>query len=287
MTQNLAQTMPSAVPAEDKPVLSLIVLTNFMPAAHRAIRYAAELATPIGAQVVLLHVREVSELEGELLPHDPEREGELRMAVQTLADELYKPASIELVPDLQFSTAAALAKRYAPALFVLGRTEESAEEGLVNTAVLEVLRTGQFPLLLVPETYHGAATPKQVLVAADGEPFTLDKPKAALQLLKEIEPRMTVVTVSMVEDDEVCAAALHQVKVNGLADAASHTTLEVVKHAFPVHGILKAVTQTGAEMVVLLARRRSFLGAMFHRSVTNRLLSTCPVPMLVLPTTDS
>ncbi|WP_345223848.1 universal stress protein [Hymenobacter koreensis] len=277
--------MPSSVPAADKPVLSLIVLTNFFPAARQAIRYAAELAAPLGAQLVLLHVRNVSELEGELLTED-EREGDLLVAVQALADEVYVPTSVELAPDLQLSTAAELAARYAPAVFVLGRSNESTENEGVADAVLDVLRSAHFPLILVPETYHGPVTPTQVMVAADGEPFTLDKPAAALQLLAEAEPRMTVVTVSASEADRGLTAALHQVKASGLANTARHTTLEAIHDAYPVQGLLKAVTLTAANMVVLVARRRSFLSEMFHRSVTNRMLRACPVPMLVLPAID-
>jgi nucleotide-binding universal stress UspA family protein len=287
MFPNLVQTMPSTVPADEKPVLSLIVLANFLPAAHRAIRYAAELAAPLGAQLVLLHVQEVTVLEGELLPQSEERSGDLLMAVQALADVVYVPTCVELIPDLQLSTAAELAKRYAPALFVLGHAAEPAAEGEVSEAVLEVLRSGEFPLLVVPETYRGTATPKQLLVAADGEPFSLNKPEAALQLLSDLEPRLTVVNVSAVEDDQTCAAALHHVRACGLADVASHTTIQAMHHGYPVQGLLKAVNLTNAEMVVLIARRRSFLSTMFHRSVTNRLLRVCSVPMLLLPATNN
>ncbi|OON69937.1 universal stress protein [Hymenobacter sp. CRA2] len=287
MTTYQAQALPSAVPVTDTPALSLIVLTNFFPAARRAIRYAAELAVPLGAQLVLLHVREVSVLEGELLyPPSEERDGELLVAVQALADETYVPTTVELVDDLQLSTAAALARRYAPAVFVLGQAADAEEECEVGATVLEVLRSGEFPLLLVPETYQGAVTPTQVLVAADGEPFALSRPEAARQLLAQAEPRLTVVTVSAIEDDQACAAALRQVQRSALGDAAGHLSVEAIRHASPVAGVLRAVDQLQANLVVLIARRRSFLGAMFHRSVTNRLLGICPVPLLLLPASD-
>ncbi|GAB2955273.1 hypothetical protein GCM10027048_21240 [Hymenobacter coalescens] len=287
MTQNRLQPLPTPVPAAENPAFSLIVLANFLPASHRAIRYAAELAAPLGAQLVLLHVQEVSELEGELLPQSEERDGDLLVAVQALADEAYVPTSVELVPDLQLATAAQLAKRYAPALFVLGHAADPAAEGEVSAAVLQVLRSGEFPLLIIPQTYQGPVTPTRVLVAADGEPFALAKPTAALQLLGALEPRITVVTVSAVEDDQVCAAALQQVKDSGLADVAAHVVPEAIHHAYPVEGLLQAVALTNADLVVLIARPRSFLSAMFHRSVTNRLLDRCPVPMLLLPGADA
>ncbi|QNP51811.1 universal stress protein [Hymenobacter qilianensis] len=146
MTLNLAQSAPTTVPASDKPALTLIVLTDFFPAAHRAIQYAAELAAPLGARLLLLYVRDDSQLDSKLAPDDSkERDQDLRAAVRALADELYVPTTIEMVADLQLSTAADLAKRHAPALFVLGRADESLNEAEVGVAVLEVLRGGLYP----------------------------------------------------------------------------------------------------------------------------------------------
>ncbi|WP_400191603.1 universal stress protein [Hymenobacter sp. B81] len=286
MSLDLPLPEPSAVPADARAPLSFIVLSNFFPAARRAVRYAAELAAPLGAQLVLLHVREATVLEGELLPDSPEREGDLLMAVQTLADEVYVPTSVELVGDLQLPTARALARQYAPALFVLGRAADEDDEHEVGPAVLEVLRSGQFPLLLVPETYPAAAPIDRVLLAADGDAFNLDQPAAALRLLGELRPSLTVATVSLIDDDLNCAAALRHAKANGLTEVARHTTLQAVRHAYPWEGLLQTIDATRADLLVLVARRHSFLDAMFHRSVTNRLLRTSPVPVLVLPALD-
>lgn len=287
MTTSRPQALPSAVPVADTPALSLIVLTNFFPAARRAIRYAAELAAPLGAQLVLLHVREVSVLTGELLyPASEARDGELLLAVQALADEVRVPTTTELVDDLQLRTAAELARRYAPAVFVLGQAAEPNATGEVAAAVLDVLRSGEFPLLIVPEAYPGPVPPAQVLVAADGEPFTLRHPAAARQLLAQLEPHLTVVTVAAIEDDDACVGARQQVRASGLAGAVSGLAVEAVAHSSPVAGLLRAVGQKQAQLLVLMARRRSFLSAMFHRSVTSRLLGVCPVPMLLLPATE-
>ncbi|WP_165821964.1 universal stress protein [Hymenobacter edaphi] len=286
MTLNQIQNAPSAPPAGELKPLSFIVLTNFFPAAHRAVRYAAELAAPLGAQLVLLHVREVSVLEGELLDQPgKERDGELRTAVQTLADEVYVPTSIELVPDLQLSTAAALLHRYAPAVFVLGLATEAVQDVPVSQAVLDVLRSGEFPLLIVPEAYRGAALPTHALVGADGDPFSLEHPGPALQLLRQLAPRLTVATVSAAAEDAVCATARQQVQAAGLA-AAGHLHVEAIRHHSPVAGLLQAVALTRADLLVLIARRHSFLSALFHRSVTSRLLRSCPVPLLLLPAAD-
>ncbi|KUG08541.1 universal stress protein [Solirubrum puertoriconensis] len=290
MPQLTAQPKPAKLAAPPGTPLSLIVLTNFFPAAHRAIRYAAELAAPLGAQLVLLHVRQVAVFEDDAtdaswLSDTHERDGELLMALNALADEVYVPTSVELVPSLQSDVALSLAKRYQPALFVVGRS--AAQEAELSTAVLEVLRTGQFPVLLVPERYRGTSCPSHVAVAADGDAFQLDDAATGARLLlTELEPDLTVVNVSVLETDDYCLAARYQVEQSGLCEGARQVHTRAFQHLSTAHGLLQAVEDTKAELLVVIARRHSVLGELFHRSVTDRLMQLCPVPVLVLPAHD-
>ena len=287
MHSSLTSSNPSAVPVGDTSSLTLIVLTNFFPAARQAIRYAAGLAVPIGARLVLLHVQAVSVLEGELLPQASVQEDDLRVAIQALAQAVYAPTTVELVPDLQLSTVIGLSRRYGPALFVLGRAAVPEREDDVTIAMRSLLRSGDFPLLVVPESYNGPFSPIRVTVAADGDPFELKRPVAALQLMAHLHSALTVVRVEGIEDDQACAAALRYVQASGLAVGARYTTPLAVRDLDPAQGLLTAIIQTEAQLLVLIARRRSFLSEMFHRSVTGKLLANSPVPLLVLPAMDS
>ena len=51
----------------------------------------------------------------------------------------------------------------------------------------------------------------------------------------------------------------------------------------PATGILRAVAEAQADLLILITRPRSFLGSLFHHSVTAKLLENCPIPVLVLP----
>ena len=51
----------------------------------------------------------------------------------------------------------------------------------------------------------------------------------------------------------------------------------------PADGILHAAQADKTDLVVMLARPRSFWGQLFHRSVTAEVLLHSPVPVLVLP----
>ena len=77
--------------------------------------------------------------------------------------------------------------------------------------------------------------------------------------------------------------ALADVRASGLLPAAIPLELHEATDADPATGILHAVADTQADLLVLMARPRSFLGELFHRSVTASVLRHCNIPVLLLP----
>ncbi|SHJ81471.1 Universal stress protein family protein [Hymenobacter daecheongensis DSM 21074] len=275
-----------------RPALTFIVLTSFFPEARRALRFGAALAGALGGRLVLLHVNQLALLAGDELhlAEPPQVIQQLRQALQTLTAGLPVPASMELVTDLLPDGVEALARRYGPAVFVVGRPANAQTDTDISAAVLEVLRNARLPLLLVPETYAGPTLPRQLAIAADEEPFGLPAGAGAAQQLLHQLPALpaTVVTASPMQDDMACAAALHHVRTSRLLpDRLPSPTVAGFYGTHPEDGLLQALTTTQADWLVLPARRRSVLGQLFHRSVTSRLLRNSPVPVLVVPATDA
>jgi len=274
--------------------LTLIVLTGFYPAARQALRYADELASALGGRLVVLHVNRASLYDPYVLMgenwHRQELAGEADTAalLARLASQLQAPAIVELATDLLPAVAHDLAARYQPALFVLGRpAPENTSSEQLSAATLDLLRAAQLPVLLVPLDTAAAVPPRRVLVAADGEECALlDSAAGVHQLLRGPGVALTVAHVSTVEDDEGCARALRAVQCCGLTTDRPETALRGYQAEQPAAGILAALADTGADLVVLLARRRSYLGELFHRSVTARVSSQSPVPVLVVPVVE-
>ncbi|MCC3159729.1 universal stress protein [Hymenobacter sp. 15J16-1T3B] len=285
---NTPTTQPQPAPAATKqlPALTLLVLTSFFPESRRALRLAAELAQPLGARLVLVHVDQLALLNADVRgPEWPEQTAELREALQALADEQPVAADLAIVNDLLPDAVDELLTQYHPALFVLGRPAAAGADFDIGAAVLEILRNARVPLLLVPESYAGPAAPRRVAVAADDEPFSLDRgAEPARQLLRQLPPaQATVVTVVPMQVDESCAAALRHVRLSNLLPDAVPVTAEGFYAQHPADGLLPALAATQADWLLMLARRRSLLGELFHRSVTGRLLGLSPVPVLVVP----
>jgi len=280
--------------------LTFVVFASFYPAARHAVAYADALAQALGGRLVLLHINRAAVFD----PYDLVAKGYQRQelarqtdtiaALEQLAAGLRSPATVEVFTDLLPAVAQGLAARHQPVLFVLGQPDPAfpAPASLAE-ACAELLRAGGHPLLVLPaQTVQAAgepvALPRRLLLAADAEPFGLPPAALALrELLALPGSELVVAHVSAgVEDDEGCALALRAVRASGLlaADQPAPALRGYVSADYAA-GLLAAVADTQADLVVVLARPRSYLSELFHRSVTVRLLAQCPVPVLVLPTT--
>ena len=273
---------------------TLIVLTSFYPAAQQALRYADTLASALGGRLVLLHVNRASLYDPYVFVgenwHRQELAGEADTAtlLARLTSQLRAPATVELATDLLPIVAHDLVSRYQPALFVLGRpAPENASPEQLSAATLELLRAAQLPVLLVPLDTAATVPPQRVLVAADDEACALPDSAAAVhQLLRVPGAALTVAHVSTVEDDEGCARALRAVQQCGLLAGLPEPALRGYQFDHPAPGVLAAITDTQADMVVLLARSHSYFGELFHGSVTAQVSRQSRIPVLVLPVLD-
>ena len=273
--------------------LSLIVFAGFYPPARRAIEYADILAQAVDGRLVLLHVNRASLFDPNDLVAQGYHQAELARQTDTAAilyqqaEGLRTTATVEVVTDLLPAVAQDLAHRYQPALFVLSQADEDRPAAAdLLTACVEILRAGSYPLLVVSTTAPAEHPPRRILIAADRETFTLAPEAAALRPLLAL-PGVEVIVAhvsSGVEDDEGCALALRAVQASGLVEGLPTPELRGYQHEHYAQGLLAAALDARADLVVVLARQRSYLGELFHRSVTARLLETCPVPVLVLPT---
>jgi nucleotide-binding universal stress UspA family protein len=269
---------------------SFIVLTTFYPAAQRAVHYADNLASALGGRLVLLHVNRSSVNGLYAFAGEAWKQEELKLATQTssqlqqMAKQLHTPATVELATDLLPTVAQDLAQRYPAALFVVGLSDADTPtiERLCATA-LELLRAAQQPVLVVPRSTRAASPPRRVLLAADQEAFTLPNAAAVNELLRGLGAELTVAHVSTVEDDAGCAQALQAVEASGLSAGLSTVNLRGYLHLSPAAGLLEALVDTQADLLLVVARSRSYLGELFHRSVTAQVLANCTVPILILP----
>jgi nucleotide-binding universal stress UspA family protein len=267
----------------------LLILTDFFQAANRALDYAATLAWPLGTSLVLLHVHRDSLTDPELFTgklSDPDSEA-LHLTLTSIMSKLPVPAVAEIGHGRVANAVADAVSRHYPSLVVLGHPDtESTPDELASTTALDLLRTVPYPMLVVPHNVHSTQPPRRVLLAVDGEAFTLGQHIGAIQhLLDVLKAEVTVLHVAEHAGlTTATAEALAWVVTAGLTSElpASVRTLSLIAPA-PAEAILQAAQPADFDIVVLIARPRSFLGELFHRSVTAQVLLHSALPILVLP----
>ena len=272
---------------------SLVVLTDFFAVTNRALSYAAGLAVPLDAQLVLLHVRYdgLPVPEGFQDQHSPQGELKTRQALLHLAADQTVPTEVDIAAGFLPSAVREAIVRHQPLFLVLARPDAAPDSAdLLTNVVMDVLRHVPHPLLLVPTVGITPFPPRRLLLAVDGQPFIfndLHHQQVLSQLLHASQATLDVVHVSPDQQTQPLEGALMQtLRANGLANTLTETRLHEVYHSTVADGVLEEVARQHADMLVVVARRHTLLGNLFHRSVTAQLIAQSPIPVLVLPAED-
>lgn len=271
---------------------NLVVLTNLSPAAEHARRYAARLAGPLGARVVLLHVYQPPVLPAETglalssaAYYDREQ---TEYALRGIAADMLAPTEVAVVDGSFGEALEAAVARYRPLLLVLGLTTTNGYvDALLANRALPLLRHCPYPALLVPES-AALLPPRRVVIGVDGEPFGLTEPAAGVfrELLRTWQAAPTLAHVTTPDSTWHRSEVLRAVQRGGLLPTDAEVEYHQPLADAAEDGLLTTAAARGANLLVLLARRRSFLGQLFHRSVTARVLRRAPLPVLLLPVAE-
>jgi nucleotide-binding universal stress UspA family protein len=270
----------------------IVVLTDFYAVSNRALSYAAGLAVPLQAHLLLLHVPHDELLappELEKAAHRSPRR--LRQALNALADAQPVPTQIDVEEGYLPTVVAEVVRQHQPQLLVLNRpADEVTPPAVVVGAVQDVLRHAACPLLVVPHVGWGAFPPRRLALAVDGEPFSLPESQHLVpELLRVLGGSLRVLhatTEPATEADELRQRLLREVQRSGLLEPATDCQAHLVPQADAAAGILQGAADVEADLLVLVARHHSALSHLFHRSVTAQLIGQSPLPVLLLPAVD-
>lgn len=273
---------------------TLLILANAADLAERTARYAAALAAPLHPRLALLHLDDYPvllepELAAVALAQAARHAAETMTGLRELAARLPAPTEVlEAVGPTSAAVAAAL-HQHQPLLLALGlHPKRGLLDELLADHLLPVLRATHLPVLLVPTAGPApVGPPRRVLLALDGEPFA---PNAAARrlapLLASWPAAYTVAHVPGPDtpDSRPSPRVLADVRASGLLPPGAPLALhQAARASSAAAGIGQALAATQADLLVLIARPRSFGGRLFHRSVTAQVLRGCPVPVLLLP----
>lgn len=271
----------------------ILVLANTAETAEPTARYTAALGAPLRLRLTLLHLDVYPVmLEPELVAASAGQIVRLEAAaiadLHALARRLPGPPEVLDHAGFMAPDVVEAVRRQQPLLLAMNLPPEASFlEGLLLEQLLPMLRDTHRPLLLVPPKVAHNQPPRRVLVAVDDEPFAPSGASLALApLLASWPATFTVAHVRLRDKQRELAPgqlALNRLRTSSLLPAAAPLELYEEAHLSPATGVLQAITDTRADLLVLITRPRSFLSGLFHHSVTASVLRHCPVPVLLLP----
>ncbi|MBC6605887.1 universal stress protein [Hymenobacter sp. BT188] len=270
---------------------SIVVLANLTATSEYAVQYAAVLSEPLQARLLLLHhYREVApdpELVSMTATKIYRSQAEMAAALQNMTRQL--PASTQVLAstraEVEMVTEAV--ERYHPLLLVMGmNTDNSLLDQLWQNKALPVLRDTHWPVLVIPEAAPTPRVPRRIALAVDANPFTPNPASQALApLLASWQATYIVLHAETSNEQQAFPGqrALANVRLSHLLPPNTEPELYEEVKIPPAEGIMQAVTDIQADLLVLIVRPHSFLGKLFHRSVTAQVLRQSRIPVLLLP----
>ena len=152
---------------------------------------------------------------------------------------------------------------------------------------MDLLRHAPHPLLLVPAVGWDAFSPRRFLLAVDGQPFTFNDADHQEVLSRLLQATHATLDAGYVTDDEHArpgaGTVLETGRANDLVSTFAESRLHEVYNSTAVAGVLEEAARQDADMLVVVVRRHSLLGSLFHRSVTAQLIQESAIPVLLLP----
>lgn len=262
---------------------TLIVPTDFSPAAEKAVAYAAQLAKQIEASVVLLHVYS---LPVPMTDYP---------VIMVTADDVKKIAESGLAKALEEATKnfagvvfetesrlgdvmteiEACCKERDPFALVAGMEETKGfDRFLFGDTALSLIKNCSYPVIVVPETSTTTAL-KNIMLATD--------------LLNAADlPTTTVKAIA-----SVLGATLHIVHVEAgkgtdspedlmAAFADTNTSYHPIQDDDVTEGLKQYVLQNSIDLVLLLPHKHNLYERLFFKDHAEGILHTMPVPVMSL-----
>lgn len=277
----------------------ILCATDFSPRSKPAVEQAARWAELCHAQLELLHVLEpvlfttpeiaatYAEIEASNL-----RDLEARIAAEAFDLRARVPGTsgrARLGPPAR--EILAHVEETKPDLVVLGTDGRGAIARAVLGSVADrLLRTCPAPVLLVPCESRGTGVPKRIVVPTDFSPTARGAVTRAVEIADALGGSVTVVHAyqvpAFVERDSGLAKNLRTAMALEVdaehPDVVAHTNVSTkAREGAAAKVIMATIEDERADLVVMSSTGRGLLSSLLLGGVTDRVVRTSRVPVLV------
>lgn len=261
---------------------TIIVPTDFSAAAQHATAYAAQLAHPLNATILLLHVYQMpvpmTEYPVLMVTHEDIKKG-VDEGLQRAKDEAEKQhAGIRFEAESRLGDVATEVEEASternPLALVVGTKDLSGfERFLFGDTTASLIRNSSYPVIAVPEGSQ-FGRPKNVVLASDLLNINEMPAEKITAMVQQLDARLHVVHVDTKNNEASPPDALLE-KLAGV-NPSFHT----VQEEDVSEGIKQYVEQNGIDLVLVVPHQHNFYERLFFKGHTQGLLQALPVPVM-------
>lgn len=268
--------------------------TDFSKTAHKAMEYAAFLASHSRGHLTLLHVTHLPLAEtAEAALAASEVVGEIhRDAIEKLKSAChYLQGKFSGTWECNFEVKTAFLAdavrdfvvHEGYDMVVVGSTGggNTLEEILIGSNTLAIIENVSCPVLMIPTEAHGPRL-QRIAYASDLQDADTRGLQEVLRFASLTNAEVEVVHIDKKDDvksQEKAAAFGQQIEQTF---AAQQVRFSEILHPDEEVGLKDYLRKTNADLLVILKRHRGFFSNLFHSSLTEKLTYHSKFPMLVL-----
>lgn len=291
----LSILLSSAPPGSDLMLHSIVAPTDFSEIAFNALAYAKSIAAIQGAGLTLAHVHQSPSITAGPFPAPASME-DLEWKNAQLDSLLGRPVytngfdsgRVPLRKELLIGPVVEEIRRLSELpdtdMIVMGSTgKTNLLNRLFGSVSSEVARRAYCPVLLVPAEARFRGF-KHIIFAGNYEPHEERVLPRLLSFARRFDSRVQYVHVNTNAGEQYLVTKIPLLPVGEhLQNVSELTTIE---SADVLEGLLRYATEQKADLIAMSTTQRSFMEALFHRSLTRQAVLHIQIPLLIMHPED-
>lgn len=271
---------------------TILIPTDFSPAAKNATEYGIQLAKFFNARIVLLNAYPIPPTDYEI-GFSAEMISALQKGSEEALDKLKKEIteqhqrdfSIECVAEMGFpyESITATAKKFNADLIVMGITGEAGvlKEHVIGSSAVKVARHSEIPTFIIPENikYHRI---RKIAFACD-----LEKTEEsylvylAKYFTSVFDAELEVVNIEKPTEEMTAAKSKSSVFIEKKLENVKHKTVYSIDKDV-AHGLEEYLKFHPCDLVIVNPKKHSVFHNLFNESITKQLAFHASTPVLAI-----
>ena len=274
---------------------TIIVATDFSPAANNALEYAIAIARNCKAKLVIFNSLEPpvpTSTASLAVPgvYKMLAENKKRLEKLTSRISIDNEIWVEYISNISYvaEELEKQVKRLQADLVVMGMRNDCLDRKLFGSTTTSVIRHAKFPVLIIPEGVSFLGF-KKFLFACD---YSFLPKAPQLRLLKELASMFkSEIQFLHIDNIEKEPESLKQSPPEGTTktllleetfNGLTHSYREIKNHSIK-EGIKRGIRDFQADLLIMTPHKTGFFDFIFNRSITRKMALTTNIPLLTLP----